>query len=119
MTNPCLTCGACCAYYRVSFHWAETDRFLGGKTPADLTFKADLHRAAMHGTSGPSPRCIALEGEIGRAVRCTIYSRRPSPCREFSASWVNGERSERCDRARAAHGLAPLEPPRLRPAAGG
>ncbi|HDH0840599.1 TPA: YkgJ family cysteine cluster protein, partial [Klebsiella pneumoniae] len=21
--NPCMTCGACCAYFRVSFYWAE------------------------------------------------------------------------------------------------
>ncbi|MLR39642.1 YkgJ family cysteine cluster protein, partial [Salmonella enterica subsp. enterica] len=23
--NPCMTCGACCAYFRVSFYWAEGD----------------------------------------------------------------------------------------------
>ncbi|EGR9493162.1 YkgJ family cysteine cluster protein, partial [Escherichia coli] len=21
--NPCMTCGACCAFFRVSFYWAE------------------------------------------------------------------------------------------------
>ncbi|MBB8903342.1 YkgJ family cysteine cluster protein, partial [Escherichia coli] len=21
--NPCITCGACCAFFRVSFYWAE------------------------------------------------------------------------------------------------
>ncbi|HOC10952.1 MAG TPA: YkgJ family cysteine cluster protein, partial [Thermomonas sp.] len=21
--HPCLSCGACCAYFRVSFHWSE------------------------------------------------------------------------------------------------
>ncbi|MEG6657786.1 YkgJ family cysteine cluster protein, partial [Pseudomonas aeruginosa] len=21
--NPCLTCGACCAHFRVSFYWGE------------------------------------------------------------------------------------------------
>ncbi|RBD09468.1 YkgJ family cysteine cluster protein, partial [Xanthomonas oryzae pv. oryzae] len=25
MAHPCLTCGACCAYFRVSFHWSEAD----------------------------------------------------------------------------------------------
>ncbi|HGC1012017.1 TPA: YkgJ family cysteine cluster protein, partial [Escherichia coli] len=20
--NPCITCGACCAFFRVSFYWA-------------------------------------------------------------------------------------------------
>ncbi|WP_142908916.1 CxxCxxCC domain-containing protein, partial [Klebsiella pneumoniae] len=23
--NPCMTCGACCAFFRVSFYWAEAD----------------------------------------------------------------------------------------------
>ncbi|WP_374212354.1 YkgJ family cysteine cluster protein [Thiothrix subterranea] len=23
--NPCMTCGACCASFRVSFYWGETD----------------------------------------------------------------------------------------------
>jgi len=112
MSNPCLTCGACCAYYRVSFHWSETERFLGGSTPPELTVKIGPHRVAMRGTCGASPRCVALAGEIGRAVHCQIYPERPSPCREFTASWVDGTRSERCDQARAAHGLPPLQPPR-------
>ncbi|RBD00840.1 YkgJ family cysteine cluster protein, partial [Xanthomonas oryzae pv. oryzae] len=29
MAHPCLTCGACCAYFRVSFHWSEADPALG------------------------------------------------------------------------------------------
>lgn len=117
MPNPCLACGACCAYYRVSFHWSEAERFLGGTTPTELTVRVGPHRVAMRGTCGTSPRCVALIGEIGRDVRCTIYERRPSPCREFAASWANGTHSERCDRARAAHGLPPLEPPRPKRAA--
>lgn len=119
MPNPCLTCGACCAHFRVSFHWSESERFLGGDTPPELTTPISPHRVAMRGTCGSAPRCVALEGQVGVAVRCTIYAQRPSPCREFTASWANGVRSERCDRARAAHGLSPLEPPTLKPAAGG
>lgn len=65
----------------------------------------------MRGTDRKPPRCIALEGDIGRSVRCTIYERRASPCRDFQASWVDGQHNERCDRARAAHGLPPLAPP--------
>ncbi|MGN2398423.1 YkgJ family cysteine cluster protein, partial [Klebsiella quasipneumoniae] len=34
--NPCMTCGACCAYFRVSFYWAEADD-AGGLVPAALT----------------------------------------------------------------------------------
>lgn len=34
--NPCMTCGACCAYFRVSFYWAEGDD-ASGRVPASLT----------------------------------------------------------------------------------
>ena len=109
--NPCIECGACCAHFRVSFHWSEAASAHGGLTPAELTTKVSPHHAAMQGTCGAAPRCVALDGEIGKAVSCRIYAQRPSPCREFEASWVNGVRSERCDAARAAHGLPPLAPP--------
>ena len=109
--NPCLDCGACCAHFRVSFYWSEADPAAGGDTPAELSVKVAPFLAAMRGTENVPPRCAALEGEIGKRVRCTIHPLRPSPCRDFRASWVDGPRSERCDRARAAHGLPPLEPP--------
>jgi Fe-S-cluster containining protein len=114
MPNPCLSCGACCSCYRVSFHWSEAEPFMGGTTPAELTTQVSPHRIAMRGTSGASPRCVALEGRVGEAARCSIYARRPSPCREFEVSWEHGVRSEGCDRARAAHGLPPLVPPKRR-----
>lgn len=53
---------------------------------------------------------MALQGEIGHSVRCSIHPLRASPCRDFQASWVDGVHNERCDRARAAHGLPPLSP---------
>jgi Fe-S-cluster containining protein len=109
--NPCRGCGACCARFRVSFYWSEADSATGGLTPADLSVKVTPFLIAMRGTERSPPRCTALEGEIGRQVCCTIYPLRPSPCREFRASWVDGPRSERCDRARAAHGMPPLESP--------
>jgi len=115
MPNPCLECGACCAFYRVSFHWSEAEPFLGGKTPPELTVKITPHYAAMAGTQRQPPRCTALEGTIGTTVSCSIYALRPSPCRELEPSWANGARNDRCDRARAAHGLPPLEPPAHKP----
>ena len=110
MSNPCLTCGACCAYFRVSFYWAEAEPFLGGRVPGELTVGVNRHLLAMRGTEGTPPRCVALSGEVGCGVACTIYEQRPSPCRELQPSWADGERSEKCDRARAAHGLPPLNP---------
>jgi len=111
MSNPCLLCGACCAWFRASFHWLETSDAPGGLTPAELTLPVSKHLVAMRGTDRKPPRCVALDGEIGVSVRCSIYPRRASPCSNFQASWVEGVHNERCDRARAAHGLPPLPPP--------
>ena len=65
----------------------------------------------MQGTNSKSPRCNALDGEIGKAVSCSIYLNRPSPCREFDQSGENGLRNEACDRARERYGLPPLPVP--------
>ncbi|WP_454832752.1 YkgJ family cysteine cluster protein [Pseudoxanthomonas wuyuanensis] len=108
--HPCLSCGACCAHYRVSFHWSEADPALGGMTPAALTETMDPHRLAMRGTWARQPRCVALDAEIGVRSRCTIHPQRPSVCREVAASWEAGQASPQCDKARIAHGLAALTP---------
>jgi len=108
--NPCLRCGACCAYYRVSFYWTEADPFLGGTVPPELTVALNHHRAAMQGTLHAPVRCVALNGEVGAAVACTIYERRSSPCRELEPWEADGRPNPRCTTARAAHGLPPLDP---------
>ncbi|RUL62531.1 YkgJ family cysteine cluster protein [Dyella dinghuensis] len=110
MTHPCLRCGACCAHFRVAFHWSEAHSDLGGVVPVELTEKLDAHRLAMRGTWAQRPQCIALEGEVGGNACCSIYARRPSVCRDVQPSWENGAPSEQCDRARMAHGLEPLTP---------
>jgi uncharacterized protein len=110
MSHPCLRCGACCAFYRVAFHWSEAESFLGGEVPPALTVKLDPHRLAMCGTDLRKPRCVALQGEVGRSVSCAIYVQRPSVCRELMPSWSQGESISQCDRARQAHGLRPLQP---------
>ena len=46
-------------------------------------------------------RCVALEGRIGESVGCSIYTLRPSPCRDFEASFEFGQHKPRCDEARA------------------
>ena len=109
--NPCITCGACCAYFRASFYWAETDLHSGGTVPAQMTEKLTPFRSVMKGTNQPNPRCIALEGEIGSCVSCSIYEQRASVCRDFEFSWQNGAPHDRCDKARAAWGLPPLPAP--------
>ncbi len=64
----------------------------------------------MLGTEGSKPHCIALDGEIGKEVACRIYAQRASVCRDFEPSWINGLPNPRCDQARIAWGLAPLDP---------
>ncbi|RUO34174.1 YkgJ family cysteine cluster protein [Aliidiomarina sanyensis] len=106
--NPCVTCGACCASFRVSFYWAEGDDAPQGFVPHQLTEQVNSFYRCMQGTNNSAPRCTALQGEIGAAVGCSIYANRPTPCREFDAN-VDGS-NPRCDQARARWGLGPLIP---------
>lgn len=105
--NPCMTCGACCAYFRVSFYWAEANDG-GGQLPAQLTEPLTPFLRCMKGTNSKHPRCTALEGEIGGKVSCSVYHERPTPCREFAMSGDNGTENDACNRARAHYGLPPL-----------
>ena len=108
--NPCTHCGACCAYFRVSFYWAEAESG-GGTVPQQLTEQITPLMSCMLGTNQKKQtHCIALDGNIGECVSCSIYAQRPTPCREFEQSWHNGIYNEACDRARAAYGLPPLQP---------
>ena len=115
-SNPCLTCGACCAHFRVSFFWGECQS-AGGVVPDDQVVLITPHRVAMRGTDAKPTRCVGLLGEVGQGVRCTLYEQRSSTCREFEASWANGEHNPHCDAARQAYGLPPLTPaaPELSP----
>ena len=109
MSHPCLTCGACCAFFRVSFHWSEAEPATGGRVPIELTEPLRAHERVMRGTSQAQPRCIALDADIGRYSRCSIHPVRPSACAAVPASLEFGARSAQCDKARIAHGLHALE----------
>ncbi|TCS72757.1 hypothetical protein EDC61_104174 [Sulfuritortus calidifontis] len=110
MSNPCQQCGACCAFFRVSFYWSEAEPFLGGTVPPPLTEKISPQHVAMRGTLHTPVRCTALQGTVGAAAGCGIYPQRPSPCRELEPWAADGRPSDKCNRARAAHGLPPLDP---------
>jgi uncharacterized protein len=105
--SPCLTCGACCATFRVSFYWGELES-AGGQVPDALTERVNLHLCAMQGTNQAHPKCTALQGEVGQQVSCNIYHQRPTPCREFDYNAPGQTYNEGCDKARARFGLAPL-----------
>lgn len=109
-TNPCLTCGACCAAFRVSFYWREADDAAPGGVPLALCEDLNPFYRVMRGTRCSPVRCAALQGQVGLAVRCAIYERRASVCRDFTVSWGNGKPNAHCDAARRAYGLRFLIP---------
>lgn len=95
----CQRCGACCANFRVSFYWAEADDAPGGTVPVALTRQVNAQLRCMAGTERRPVRCVALAGDVGRAVSCSIYALRASSCREVQPG------DEKCLQARAARGL--------------
>ncbi len=108
MIDPCQSCGACCATFRVSFHRSQLDTEPGGYVPATLADEETHSTCRMRGTDRSSPRCVALVGKVGHEVQCGIYEFRPDPCREFAAHGVHGIHNEACNQARARHGLPRL-----------
>ena len=104
----CLSCGACCAAFRVDFHCADLATAANSGVPLELTLPLTATLVRLRGTDDAPPRCIALEGEIGNKVRCSIYDQRPGPCRDFAPYAPLGIGDDACDRARRRHGLAPL-----------
>ncbi|KZE35080.1 YkgJ family cysteine cluster protein [Crenobacter luteus] len=106
--SACLSCGACCAAFRVTFHRSELSSE-GGCVPDGLADAETATLMRLKGTDYARPRCRALVGVIGEAVHCGIYKERPSPCREFAPRSAIGVYDDACNRARAQHGLPPLE----------
>lgn len=99
--SPCQACGACCTNFRVSFYLGETDAAPGGSVPAQLTEAVTPLLRCMKGTGSKPVHCIALEGEVGKRVSCSIYAQRPSPCREFDVFEADGSPDPRCAALRA------------------
>lgn len=95
--DACLTCGACCAYFRVSFYWAE-----GEGMPNDAIEQLSPIYSCMKGTNQKNPRCVMLSGEIGQQVSCNIYAQRSSSCKEVQVA------DEQCNKARLAYQMIPL-----------
>lgn len=100
--HPCLRCGACCAAFRVDFAVDELDE-MGGTVPSGLAVEVTGTTARMRGTDHVPVRCAALTGKIGERASCGIYEWRPNPCRELEPG------SSACEKARARHGLPPLD----------
>lgn len=112
LPNPCVGCGACCAFFRVQFYWREANPGESEHVVPEHHFEElDSQFRCMKGTNAKHhPKCVGLNGKIGKDAKCSIYLSRPTPCRRFEASYEYGVHQPRCDEARRAHGLKPLRP---------
>ena len=73
----CQDCGACCVYLPL---WVEVTAEEASSLKG-LLVKGDVTPYAMAVTT--NNRCVGLVGLVGQSCRCSVYERRPSPCREF------------------------------------
>jgi Fe-S-cluster containining protein len=113
MNHPCLSCGACCASFRVSFYFGESDSVPGGSVPQQMVEVVTPFLVAMRGTNQPQPHCSALIGKVGVSSSCLIYEQRASTCREVEVG------DERCITARTRHRLPMLTAEQMRAAGHG
>lgn len=81
---------------------------MSGGVPDALALPLVGRLMRMRGSDDTQPRCVALTGELGVQVGCSIYSERPSPCRDFAPYAALGIGDDACARARRRHGLRPL-----------
>ena len=88
----CQSCGACCSH-RWSWPILKKDRSDAINIPPNMV-RDDY--PLMKTTNG---KCIALEGQVGCKVSCTIYENRPNACKSFKAG------SDLCKEARSKAGL--------------
>jgi uncharacterized protein len=61
--NTCLSCGACCASFRVDFSVQESESE-GGSVPDGLSVEVTQSTRRMRGTDHSPPRCAALQGQL-------------------------------------------------------
>jgi len=106
--HPCETCGACCAFFLVSFPSSEADDVEGGFVPVAMSSRKNDSERFMNGTDMRNHRCTALQGVVGVQVKCSIYENRPTGCRKFARSWEGDSGNFLCDKARSIFGLQPF-----------
>ena len=106
MIFDCRTCGACCVNLPENraegfSSWVEVEPDDPLLRRTDLVRKHVVRDAdgVPHLRLADDGRCLALAGALGRAVRCTIYRDRPSPCRRVQPG------DALCQRYRAARAI--------------
>ena len=104
----CQSCGACCCN-------TERNRLEGTLEYVEVTKQDRLYeerrdllkQLAVRNEAGvfhlrlvgEEQRCVALDGDVGEGVSCTLYPFRPAGCRNVEAG------DEECLKARRFHGL--------------
>ena len=106
--HPCLSCGACCASFRVDFSIYESEDN-GGRVPRGLVDEVNDFTCRMRGTDYARPRCAALTGTVGERAACGIYEQRSRPCRDFPFA------SYGCHDTREKFGLSALSEEEVQP----
>jgi len=76
----CQSCGACCSH-RWSWPLLKKDRSDAKNIPENMT------RSDYPLMKTENSRCVALTGEIGVSVGCSIYQNRPVSIQEFFYRW--------------------------------
>jgi Fe-S-cluster containining protein len=110
----CQACGACCCN-------TERNRSIGNREYIEVPRTERLyrlHREVLRKLGfrderglwhlrlvGDEQRCIALDGEIGRRVVCTIYPTRPVGCKKVQPGDDECMRARQTQRAGLAAGL--------------
>jgi len=107
VTLDCQRCGACCCNplenraegYRDYVPVEAGSRLLGRRRILErytvLNARGERHLKLV----GAEERCAALEGALGRRVRCAVYADRPAACRKVDPG------SARCIQYRSERGI--------------
>ncbi len=103
----CETCGACCSNpdanrktsYRYYVFIDDAQSKLLTRPDWRKRYTVEDDQGLPHMRLDPSGRCVALEGRIGRRVKCVVYANRPRGCRALEPG------TEECLRARRERGI--------------
>lgn len=104
----CQTCGACCC--NIDENRAEGyPWYVEVLRDSPLVLRPDLRKRYIvfdpagtpHMRLDAAGRCVALQGKLGREVRCTVYAHRPFGCRQVQAG------DPECLQARRERGIDP------------
>ena len=84
-----MTCGACCAFFRVSFYWAEGDD-ANGTVPASLTEQYPLFTDAWVALTRKTPDVLPLQEHLAkmhsvRYMKIAPLHAETSPCQVRTA----------------------------------